>query len=98
MKIAKSLLWMFAGAVLCVSGEHFWKLQTVHAQTPLGSEAACITRIPKAWGTFKGASEYGLAFEDENGTLRFLKSPSCSENFYMNPVGKPIFDLMMERK
>jgi len=98
MKIAKSLLWMLAGALLCFSGEHLWKLQAVHAQTPFGSEAACVTHIPKAWGQFKGASEYGLTFEDENGKLRFVKSPSCSENYYTHPLGTPTIDLMMERR
>lgn len=98
MKTAKNLLWMLGGVLLCLGGEHFWKPQTVHAQTPLGSEAACVTHIPKAWGAFKGASEYGLVFEDENGSLRFIKSPSCGENFYTHPVGTPIIDLKMERK
>jgi hypothetical protein len=102
MKMAKSvfknMLWMLAGAALWLAGEKAWKVETVHAQTPLGSEAACVAHIPKAWGAFKGASAYGLVFEDESGRLRFLKSPSCGDHYYTHPAGTPTIDLMMERR
>lgn len=39
----------------------------------------CVAGIPKAWGTFRGAStQSGLAFEDANGTIRFLTNIPCS--------------------
>jgi hypothetical protein len=38
----------------------------------------CIASVPKAWGTFRGAStQSGLAFEDANGTIRFLTNIPC---------------------
>ena len=38
----------------------------------------CIANVPKAWGTFRGAStQSGLAFEDANGTIRFLTNIPC---------------------
>jgi hypothetical protein len=39
----------------------------------------CVANIPKSWGTFRGASaQSGLAFEDANGTIRFLTNIPCS--------------------
>jgi hypothetical protein len=39
----------------------------------------CIASVPKAWGTFRGAStQSGLAFEDASGTIRFLTNIPCS--------------------
>ena len=38
----------------------------------------CVANVPKAWGTFRGAStQSGLAFEDANGTIRFLTNIPC---------------------
>ena len=38
----------------------------------------CVASVPKAWGTFRGAStQSGLAFEDANGTIRFLTNIPC---------------------
>ncbi len=43
----------------------------VAAQNPPGVYN-CIVKVPASWGEFKGASaEYGMAFEDSAGTLRF---------------------------
>ena len=39
----------------------------------------CVAGVPKAWGTFRGASaQSGLAFEDANGTIRFLTNVPCN--------------------
>src|SRR5215470_567306 len=38
----------------------------------------CIANIPAEWGTLKGVSpNYGLAFEDTSGTLRFVNKFPC---------------------
>ena len=39
----------------------------------------CVANIPRAWGTFRGAStQSGLAFEDASGTIRFFTNIPCS--------------------
>jgi hypothetical protein len=38
----------------------------------------CILMIPSGWGEFEGASkEFGLAFQDSHGTLRFIRDLAC---------------------
>jgi hypothetical protein len=38
----------------------------------------CILTVPNGWGEFKGASkEFGLAFQDSDGTLRFIRDLAC---------------------
>lgn len=49
----------------------------VHAQDQTDAYANCIVAVPKAWGEFKGGSAFGLAFEDQSGTLRFMLHPAC---------------------
>jgi len=62
----------------------------VAAQT----QTRCLAYIPADWGTYKGASEsYGLAFEDFQGTLRFISQVSCSG---VSPV--PTAALELKRK
>ena len=97
MNIVKNLLWMLAGGALFFAGQLLQKAMPVHAQTQLGSEAACVTRVPKTWGNYVGASTYGLTFQDDKGTLRFIKSPSCGEDFYTHPSVYPTVDLMIGR-
>jgi hypothetical protein len=49
----------------------------VHAEERFSGITNCVTVIPKSWGDFKGGSEYGLAFQDENGVVRFVLHPTC---------------------
>jgi len=71
---------------------------TVHAQERSSGRINCATIVPKSWGDFKGGSEYGLAFQDKEGNLRFLLHPSCnSVNSSMEPPAANI-DLEVERK
>ncbi|MDR3792481.1 MAG: hypothetical protein P4L03_03780 [Terracidiphilus sp.] len=53
-------------------------LPVVHAQTSVYNPAVCEMSVPRSWGEFRGASEYGLAFQDNNGTLRFVQHPGCT--------------------
>ena len=70
----------------------------VHAQEKFSGMTNCITVVPKGWGSFKGGSEYGLAFEDEKGTLRFVLHPTCgSPGSPLDPPPAPI-DLEVQRR
>lgn len=41
-------------------------------------QPACVQTVPSSWGEFKGAShDYGFAFEDKDGTLRFVRDLQC---------------------
>jgi hypothetical protein len=71
---------------------------TVHAQEKFSGVINCITVVPKSWGDFKGGSDYGLAFQDKDGNVRFLLHPSCgSLNSPMEPPPARI-DLELERR
>jgi len=41
----------------------------------------CTSFVPKEWGQFRGASSYGMEFEDSEGTIRFIKNPPCDPTF-----------------
>jgi len=50
----------------------------------------CVASVPKSWGVFQGASvQTGLAFEDSEGTLRFLTNIPCD--------GSPLVALEVRR-
>lgn len=41
----------------------------------------CVSHVPQSWGQFKGGSEQsGLAFEDGQGTLRFITNIPCNSS------------------
>ena len=41
-------------------------------------QPACTLTVPAGWGEFKGASrDFGLAFQDRDGTLRFIRDLAC---------------------
>lgn len=70
----------------------------VHAQERFSGITNCVTVVPKTWGQFRGGSDYGLAFEDDRGTLRFVLHPTCgSPNSPGEPPPAPI-DLEVQRK
>jgi len=70
----------------------------VHAQEHFSGVTNCVTAVPKDWGEFKGGSEYGLAFEDYKGVVRFVLHPSCGS---LNSPGEPppmAIDLEVQRR
>ncbi len=69
------------------SGKH-----QVHAAGQLGYGAPCISYVPKDWGEFRGASSYGVEFEDSYGTIRLIKNPPCDISATPRP------DLEIHRK
>ena len=43
-------------------------------------QPTCALSVPSNWGEFKGASrEFGLAFQDNAGTLRFIRDLACEQ-------------------
>lgn len=73
-KVGMFLLAAVAGGLL---GRNYNSANAVHAQEQTDAYANCIVAVPKAWGEFKGGSAFGLAFEDQTGTLRFMLHPPC---------------------
>ncbi len=50
-----------------------------NAAAQLGyGQPLCSAQIPSSWGEYKGGSQQsGFAFEDSNGTLRFVTNVPC---------------------
>ena len=72
--------------------------EKVHAQEKFTGISDCTAVVPKSWGDFKGGSEYGLAFQDENGVVRFVLHPACvAINSAAEPPLAPI-DLEVKRR
>lgn len=60
------------------------------ANTP--SAARCQISVPPDWGEFIGASNYGVAFRDDQGTIRFFSQMPCGLG------GKPNLSLEIRRQ
>jgi hypothetical protein len=89
---------LLAGLVGGIAGRLTAPERTVHAQENYSGLASCITAVPKSWGEFRGGSEYGLAFEDEKGVLRFALHPGCgSADSRGLPPAAPM-DLEIQRR
>lgn len=89
--LAGGLIGGFAGRVSAPATD-------VHAQERFSGITNCIMAVPKAWGEFKGGSDYGLAFEDSQGVVRFVLHPSCgSVNSPAEPPPSAI-DLEIQRR
>ena len=56
----------------------------------------CVVVVPSDWGEFKGASLYGLMFEDREGTLRLVEKLPCSMD--RRQVGPPRVSAEIRRK
>jgi hypothetical protein len=99
---------LFVGGAICGSflGASFglrtgalFHTPVVHAQDQFTTFAGCISVVPKEWGNFVGASTYGLTFQDEKGTLRFLEHPTCgSAAASMNSIPTATIDLQVQRR
>jgi hypothetical protein len=57
--------------------------------------ATCAITVPAEWGEFKGASSFGLVFQDSAGTLRFVRNVGCQIHD-TQPV--PLISLEVRRK
>ena len=100
MKIVQKLLLLTIGVLCGVAGARYFTIRPVHAQEIFGlnPKIGCIAEVPKSWGDFKGASSYGLAFEDQDGTIRILLNPPCSNGISSSTISSPNIDLQVKRK
>lgn|GEM_PF-1303633 len=94
--IGKASLLLFVGIAGGMLGRLYNPATTVHAQGGTDAYSNCIVAVPTAWGEFKGGSEFGLAFEDRAGTLRFLLHPPCGS--LNTPTDYNVVDLKIIRK
>jgi hypothetical protein len=97
MRIGRDILLVVAGLAVGFAGERMRPVTAVHAEEKFSAMHGCIAGVPKWWGTFQGASEYGLAFEDNTGTVRFLARPSCGSGESMAQPDAAV-DLKIDRK
>lgn len=72
--------------------------RVVHAQDGYSGLTSCVTVVPKSWGEFKGGSEFGLAFEDEKGVLRFVLHPGCGSGDSRGAPNAAQWDLEVQRR
>jgi hypothetical protein len=88
MKISGPLGFTFVGAitgaVIAIGLHGFEQTAVVHAQDQFTTFAGCVSGVPKSWGNFMGASSYGLAFQDDKGTVRFVQHPVCGSSLNEN--------------
>ena len=60
-----------------VLGALTWQRPTATAQKE-SIQPTCVLTVPSGWGEFEGAShDFGLAFQDSEGTLRFVRDLGC---------------------
>lgn len=66
-------------AVLFLSAANWFYARRAKAAAQLDfGQAACTSFVPPEWGEYKGSSEhYGIVFQDNNGTLRFVTNVPC---------------------
>jgi hypothetical protein len=63
---------------------------TPKKSSPQSWTPGCVASVPRSWGQFRGGSaQTGLAFEDPQGTLRFLTNIPCD--------GTPVVALEIRR-
>jgi hypothetical protein len=98
MKLWQGVLSLLLGVAIGFFGGRFWTISPVHAQGQSSETGLCTTTVPKSWGDFRGASAYGLAFEDDAGTVRLMRNPSCDSGISSAASGYPTVDLKVERK
>src|ERR1700733_13832701 len=101
MKILEALGFTMVGAItgaVFATGFHgFQRTVVVHAQDQFTTFAGCVSNVPRSWGNFMGASSYGLAFQDEKGTVRFVQHPVCGAQ-YDNSAPVPSLGLEIVRR
>jgi hypothetical protein len=98
IRIGRVAAFVLAGIAGGIVGRVSAPAAKVHAQEKFSGIGDCTAVVPKSWGEFKGASEYGLAFQDENGVVRFVLHPACTAvNSPAEPPPAPI-DLEVKRR
>ena len=89
---------VLAGCVGGMFGRMTKTNPAVKAEETFNGVGQCTTVVPKTWGEFKGGSQYGLAFEDDKGVVRFVQHPSCGG--LNSPAEAPVepMDLEIRRR
>jgi hypothetical protein len=98
MKIQWGMLIAMASVAVGYAGGRLQSAATVHAQDKFAIAGGCVAGVPKTWGNFKGASDYGLAFEDDEGTVRFVLHPACGNGLSSMADPSPLVDLKVQRQ
>jgi hypothetical protein len=102
MKILGPLGFTMVGAItgaVIASGFHgVERTAVVHAQDQFTTFAGCVSSVPTSWGDFMGASSYGLAFQDDQGTVRFVQHPVCGNAVSANSAPVPSLGLEVVRR
>ncbi len=98
MKIWQGVSLLLFGVSTGFLASRFTAVPPVHAQWQASETGLCVASVPKSWGEFRGASGYGLAFEDQDGTIRFLRNPSCESEASSTSNPLPLVDLKVGRK
>jgi hypothetical protein len=87
-----------AGAVIASGFHGVERAAVVHAQDQFTTFAGCVSSVPTSWGDFMGASSYGLAFQDDQGTVRFVQHPVCGNAVSANSAPVPSLGLEVVRR
>jgi hypothetical protein len=94
----KAALLTVVGGLLGWAFASLSAFRPVRAQEVFASLGSCTVVVPKSWGDFKGGSTYGLAFQDEHGTLRFVEHPNCGSVSSSMSAPQAAIDLEIEKK
>jgi hypothetical protein len=64
--------------VLLTAANWFYARKVKAAPQLVFGQPACSSFVPPEWGEYKGSSEhYGVVFQDNSGTLRFITNVPC---------------------
>ena len=98
MRFARAVMLVLAGLICgaMIRPAVDAHLPVAHAQDQMQGYPSCVNVVPKEWGTFMGASAFGLAFQDSQGTLRFLQHPNCNPDASSKPMA--VVDLQIQRR
>lgn len=89
---------MLVLGVMCgiTIGAH-WRISKVHAQEQYSSVGGYLASVPKSWGEFRGASDFGMVFEVQDGTLWVVQHPTCG-NLSSEAIPDVKIDLKVQRR
>ncbi|HEY1801560.1 MAG TPA: hypothetical protein VGG46_11560 [Terriglobales bacterium] len=88
MKVHWRLFVLIAGGYLLLIFGH----SLAEPQNTTLTAARCQIVVPASWGEFVGGSNYGLAFRDDQGTIRLMNQMPCGLE------GKPNVSLEIKRQ
>ena len=73
-----TILMLIAASAKTTASTHADAGSAITAAAIAPQISQCVSTIPTAWGEYRGGSaQSGLAFEDSNGTLRFITNLPC---------------------